>query len=124
MVQAAFDTGVHLAFAISDHPWVDSADGAAVRIAMSVAAPGAGEGRRLEVTAEREGKGEGLDVELVERSGVIHADLSVGANVSAAQVLQANSGLTLIAIGFLIWFNLPKVKAHMATWRVQRTDNA
>jgi hypothetical protein len=45
---------------------VDNADGAAVRIAMTVAAPGAGEGRLCSVTAEREGKGEGLEVELAE----------------------------------------------------------
>jgi hypothetical protein len=31
---------LHLAYAIPDHPWIDSADGAAVRIAMTVAAPG------------------------------------------------------------------------------------
>jgi hypothetical protein len=30
---------LHLAYAIPDHPWIDSADGAAVRIAMTVAAP-------------------------------------------------------------------------------------
>jgi hypothetical protein len=57
---------IHLAFAVPDHPWVDNADGAAVRIAMTVAAPGAGEGRLCSVTAEREGRGEGLEVELVE----------------------------------------------------------
>ena len=84
---------IHLAFAIPDHPWVDSADGAAVRIAMTVAAPGAGEGRLCTVTAEREGRGEGLEVELVERSGTIHADLSIGADVAAAQALGANGGI-------------------------------
>ena len=36
VVQGAFEQGVYLAFAIPDHPWVDSADGAAVRIAMTV----------------------------------------------------------------------------------------
>ncbi|MFH1871640.1 MAG: DNA methyltransferase [Pseudomonadota bacterium] len=94
VVQGALDQGLHLAFAISDHPWVDSADGAAVRIAMTVAAPGAGEGRLCSVTAEREGKGEGLEVELTERSGLIHADLSVGANVATALPLLANGGLS------------------------------
>jgi hypothetical protein len=54
---------------VPDHPWVDNADGAAVRIAMTVAAPGAGEGRLCVVTAEREGKGEGLEVELAECGG-------------------------------------------------------
>ena len=36
-----------LAFAIPDHPWVDSKDGAAVRIAMSVGESGAQPGRLL-----------------------------------------------------------------------------
>lgn len=39
------DGGFYLAYAIPDHPWVDSADGAAVRIAMTVGASGSGEGR-------------------------------------------------------------------------------
>jgi hypothetical protein len=94
VVQGALDQGLHLAFAVPDHPWVDSADGAAVRIAMTVAAPGAGEGKLCSVIAEREGKGEGLEVGLAEGNGVIHADLTVGANVSAAQALLANGGIS------------------------------
>ncbi len=98
IVQAALDNGVHLAFAIPDHPWVENSDGAAVRIAMTVAAAGTDEGRLCTVSAERAADGqkggEGLDVELIERNGSIHADLSVGANVSAALPLQANSGLS------------------------------
>jgi hypothetical protein len=34
-----------LAYAIPDHPWVDNADGAAVRIAMTVGSAHEGEGR-------------------------------------------------------------------------------
>jgi hypothetical protein len=107
VVQGALDAGLHLAFAIPDHPWVDSADGAAVRIAMTVAAPGAGEGRRLEVSAEREGKGEGLEVELAECVGRIHADLKVGAEVTAARALCANGNLSnrgfqLFGAGFIV----------------------
>ncbi|MDD5175283.1 MAG: hypothetical protein PHQ05_02515 [Sterolibacterium sp.] len=98
---------LHLAFAIADHPWVDSADGAAVRIAMTVATLGVGEGRSLTVTAEREGKGEGLDVELTERTGTIHADLTIGANVAAVLPLRANGeltsrGLMLFGAGFIV----------------------
>ena len=37
---------------------------------MTVGAPGAGEGRLCSVTSEREGKGEGLDVELAESRGL------------------------------------------------------
>jgi hypothetical protein len=107
IVQAALDQGLYLAFAVPDHPWVDSADGAAVRIAMTVAAPGAGEGRLCSVTAEREGKGEGLDVELAESNGTLHADLTTGANVSVAQALRANGmltsrGLMLFGAGFIV----------------------
>ena len=94
VVQGALDQGLHLALAIPDHPWVDSADGAAVRIAMTVAAPGAGDGRLCAVTAEREGKGEGLDVELAERSGMIHAELSIGADVASARPLRASFGVS------------------------------
>ena len=126
VVQAALDQGLHLAFAVPDHPWVDSADGAAVRIAMTVAYSATAAwremtvedtvdtplayyepGRLLTVTTEREGKGEGLDVELVESSGTIHADLTIGANVSAAQALRANElltsrGLMLFGAGFIV----------------------
>jgi hypothetical protein len=48
-----------LVFAIPDHPWVDSADGAAVRIAMTVGQAGALGGDLKEVIAEREGTGAG-----------------------------------------------------------------
>ncbi len=94
IVQAALDAGLHLNFAIPDHPWVDSADGAAVRIAMTVVAPGAATGRRVDVIAEHDGKGEGLDVELAERAGSLQADLGVGANLVATQPLRANRGLS------------------------------
>jgi hypothetical protein len=107
VVQGALDQGQHLAFAVPDHPWVDSADGAAVRIAMTVAAPGKGEGRLCNVTAEREGKEEGLEVELAEQRGSIHADLKVGADVTAARALRANAdisnpGFKLHGAGFIV----------------------
>jgi hypothetical protein len=111
VVEAALVEGMHLAYAIPDHPWVDSADGAAVRIAMTVGAPGgvekSGEGRLLTVTAERETGGEGLEVELSERLGLIHADLSIGANVAAAKALRANGGISspgfkLHGAGFIV----------------------
>jgi len=79
---------------VPDHPWVDSADGAAVRIAMTVGAMGVGEGRLLIVTDEQESGGDGLEVHTTEQNGVIHADLTIGANVSAVKTLQANGGLS------------------------------
>ncbi len=38
VIHRALEQGLSLRFAIPDHPWVDTADGAAVRIAMTVAA--------------------------------------------------------------------------------------
>ena len=95
IVQTALDAGLHLAFAIPDHPWVDSADGAAVRIAMTVgSALKIGEGMLLTVASEREAGGEGLEVTLESREGKLHADLRMGADVAAASPLQSNGKLS------------------------------
>ena len=47
-----------LRFAIPDHPWVDTADGAAVRIAMTVASAGTHNGQLLKVASEIDGANE------------------------------------------------------------------
>ena len=84
---------ISLVFAIPDHPWVDAADGAAVRIAMTVGATGTTQGRLLEVTAERPDENGEVAVQVRERGGLLHADLSLGADVSSAKALQANAGI-------------------------------
>ncbi len=50
-----------LVFAIPDHPWVDSTDGAAVRIAMTVAEAGSREGLLLRVVNEEMGEKESAE---------------------------------------------------------------
>jgi hypothetical protein len=47
-----------LLFAIPDHPWVDSAEGAAVRIAMTIGAAGEHEGVVYKLSAESRGEDE------------------------------------------------------------------
>ncbi len=96
-----------LAFAIPDHPWVDAADGAAVRIAMTVGRAEPGEGLLLNVTAERETGEDAHDVTLARREGRLHADLTLGANVAGAVSLQANldissPGVKLHGAGFIV----------------------
>jgi hypothetical protein len=134
-----------LLFAIADHPWVDNANGAAVRIAMTVAeraqraiafevtwhsamtgdaanvgsdpSPlGAGSdpnfaagevGRLLSVTDEQPGEHGEVNVTLAEQTGLIHADLTIGANVTSAVALRSNSGITsrgvmLFGAGFIV----------------------
>ena len=96
-----------LLFAIPDHPWVDSADGAQVRIAMTVAEAGDLPGELNGVIAERAGRGEGLEVDLEQAEGHIHADLRIGANVASAVALSANRdlsnpGVKLHGAGFIV----------------------
>jgi hypothetical protein len=83
-----------LVFAIPDHPWVDSADGAAVRIAMTVGTTTTDTGTLLTVERETPGdSGENQVALATPRRGEVHADLTVGAKVGSAQRLQANTGL-------------------------------
>nr|WP_309509640.1 DNA methyltransferase [Hymenobacter sp. KCTC 23674] len=98
-----------LAFAIPDHPWVEATDGAAVRVAITVGVAGAGQpGTLAEVLREVTVAGEEAPaVELGEQVGVLNADLTVGADVSSAQQLRANAGLSsngmmLAGAGFII----------------------
>ena len=94
VVQAALDAGTHLALAVPDHPWVDGAGNADVRIAMTVLAAGPGEGELLTVTAETPGEYGEMTVQIEPRQGLIHADLTIGANVVAALPLLANGKLS------------------------------
>ncbi len=126
-------TPLGLIFAIPDHPWVDAGDGAAVRIAMTVAEKGRITGRLLTVTTEAktvEGA-EGRDVTLTEVQGTIQADLRVGADVAGAKPLRANEGLAyrgmqLIGAGFIVTQaeahalglgTVPGLDAHIRNYR-------
>jgi hypothetical protein len=99
--------GVALDFAIPDHPWVDSADGAAVRIAMTVASAGSHEGKLVSVTDEHTAEHGEVEVALTQTRGLIHPDLTIGANVSGAVELAAmkdlsSEGMKPHGMGFLV----------------------
>jgi len=96
-----------LLFAIPDHPWVDTEEGAAVRIAMTVGVAGEHEGILLEVIDEIPHEDGSSDVTLRANRGRIAADLSVGASVTSAKALTSNSmlagtGLILGGRGFVL----------------------
>nr|WP_320144510.1 DNA methyltransferase [uncultured Cohaesibacter sp.] len=84
-----------LLFAIPDHPWVDSKDGAAVRIAMTVAAKGSRTGRLLTVATESKEESEegGREVTFNHQIGKIFGNLRIGADVLGSNSLQSNKGL-------------------------------
>ncbi|UCV20164.1 class I SAM-dependent DNA methyltransferase [Ferribacterium limneticum] len=96
-----------LAWAIPDHPWADAANSAAVRIAMTVGQPGDAPGTLQTVVAEGGADGDAVHIELVEKTGRIHADLSIGADVVGAKALRANGGISspglkLHGAGFIV----------------------
>jgi hypothetical protein len=85
------DDRLSIVFAVPDHPWVDSTDGAAVRICMTVAELGLKAGVLREVTSERQEDGEGDLVETTQdRFGLIAPDLRVGVDLTKAAPLQSN----------------------------------
>ncbi|MBN9445113.1 MAG: class I SAM-dependent DNA methyltransferase [Bosea sp.] len=99
---------VSILMAIPDHPWTKATkDAAAVRIAMTVATAGTREGVLREVTRESDLGSDTPTVELVERSGTINPDLTVGVDVSGAVGLKASAwlasrGMSLHGAGFIL----------------------
>jgi hypothetical protein len=117
---------ISLLMAVPDHPWTKATrDAAAVRIAMTVAAAGAHEGKLFEVTRE-----EGLDtdepkVELYQTRGKINSDLTVGADVTALPALKANAflssrGMQLMGPGFIV---TPAQAEHLGLGRREGLEN-
>ncbi|MEQ9418123.1 MAG: class I SAM-dependent DNA methyltransferase [Salinisphaeraceae bacterium] len=83
-----------LLWAVPDHPWVDAGEGAAVRIAMTVAGPGKQPGQLNIIDEEIAGAGEAREVRFNAKRGQLHANLSIGADVGSAKPLLANKGLS------------------------------
>ena len=101
------DGNLSLVYAIPDHPWVDSADGAAVRISMSVGRAGLALGTLATVRNEIPLADGSAAIEFVESTGRVHATLSIGADVGAARALRANAqlalrGITVVGSGFVL----------------------
>jgi hypothetical protein len=98
---------LHLVFAIPDHPWTDSAGSAAVRIAMTVAASGTGDGVLSVVQKERLTADGVPDVTLTTTEGRINSDLTIGADAKSVTPLRSNErlcslGVKLHGAGFII----------------------
>ena len=96
-----------LIYAVPDHPWQKAAGKAAVRIAMTVAAPGEREGTLATVERESALNTDRPVVELAEREGRINGNLKVGADITAVQPLMANDlisspGVKLHGPGFIV----------------------
>jgi hypothetical protein len=87
---------ISLAFAIPDHPWVDTVDGAAVRVAMTIGLKGESKGQLQRVISESNPKGDdAAEVQLHHAHGKIFQDLTIGADVGGAIQLRANDGIAI-----------------------------
>jgi hypothetical protein len=94
VVQAQLEGSLSLVFAIPDHPWVDTGDGAAVRIAMTVGEAGDHLGELLEVMDERPLEDGSSQITICTTRGRIQPDISLGASISQARLLKASEGLS------------------------------
>lgn len=98
---------VSIVFAIPNHPWIDEADGADVRVAFTVAASGKQTGRKLEVLIERPIAEGAFEVEFAETHGLISPSLRTEVDLQEAKTLRANSdvssvGFQLTGKGFVV----------------------
>ena len=83
-------------FAIPDHPWVDAADGAAIRIAMTVMHRSNEPGTLWKVRTEAPGAESEPEVTFDVFHGVITSSLTVGVDLGSAKPLAATSGLCCV----------------------------
>lgn len=107
VVEPHLSDNLKITFAVPDHPWVDAGDGAAVRIAMTVAATEAESGSLLLVAEENDSGDDAKNIRFNQQSGQIHANLRAGAALSKAVALRSNSsivfqGVKLVGNGFLL----------------------
>ena len=101
-------SGVSIRFAIPNHPWVDEKDGAAVRIAMTVAAPQGKSGREagmVQTVIDESGAPQTIAFGI--NLGLISADLRIGADLASTRPLDANDrlasrGVQLMGAGFIV----------------------
>ncbi len=96
-----------LVMAIPDHPWMKSADKAAVRIAMTVGKAGACQGQLKTVTNESDLNTDAPKVVLTTHEGKIHADFTIGPDLTSCSALKANDklcsrGVSLHGSGFIV----------------------
>ena len=109
VVEPHIKLNLNFSFAIPDHPWVNSTDGASVRVAMTACTETSilDTGRLVQVVDEcLEADGE---IKLISRetTGKINSKLSIGVNVGDCIRLTSNHGLACPGIqlsgqGFIV----------------------
>ncbi len=83
-----------LSFVIPDHPWVDSSDGADVRISMTVFGSNVANGKLLNIIKESRSNDFEFDLSFRVSTGKIHSNLMIGAPTDSCVDLDSNSSLS------------------------------
>ena len=82
-----------ISYAIPDHPWVDSSNGAAVRISMTVATLSENDGALAQVVSEKQLEDGEHAVTISSTYGVISSSLRIGPAVGKSSKLKSNEKL-------------------------------
>jgi hypothetical protein len=88
---------ISILYAVPDHPWVEGAGAADVRIAMTVCGAGKKAGLVQRVVDEKPGQ-PGSAVLGAPQAGPINSRLGVGVSLGAASALKANEGLSFMGV--------------------------
>ena len=83
-------------FCIPDHPWVDSSNGAAVRVALTTADASGAAGMLATVEEETPGPDDEVTVDLRYASGLITPSLNLGHDLGACPSLSSNAQLSCV----------------------------
>ena len=98
-------TPASVIFAVPDHPWINTAEGAAVRVSMIVGEKGVSDGRLVSIDTASDRRDNSEVLGYSQQFGKIAANLTVGADPSSATSLSANravshQGVILVGEGF------------------------
>lgn len=97
--------GLSLVYAVPNHPWVDTTEAAAVRVAFTVFEAGKKNGLLEKVTSELAGENGDFEIESQKTIGYISPGLRTGAAVTSSKALTSNEeiafqGVILVGTGF------------------------
>lgn len=114
------DRRISVVYAIPDHPWVDSWDGAAVRVAMTTGGPAKSFGRLCKILTESPGSDGEISVELEYKMTIISSSLTSNDNNWQPKPLLSNRGIAFTGMyplgqGFIISSNQQNLAAGSDT---------
>lgn len=90
------DAPLSFRFAIPNHPWIDAADGADVRVALTVCDSSNSTGVLTNVTQEKPASDGECTIDVETSVGPILPSLRIGAFLSACEPLKANDGVSCV----------------------------